>query len=162
MYTIVEKTVQEERQIYPTTFHVSYFYSCFADATVVQTQSIHSNIFKHQGKKNISIQKSVKISRRKKQAELPSLETSIELQMLSSVQVNLNCLCHIVVLVIVFVFVFVSIIVFLLVRSYFLITLSKCFKSHKCLGSLFVFQNVAELLSQSVTGSPIEMSSESV
>ena len=30
------------------TFHVSYFYSCFADATVVQTQSIHSNIFKHQ------------------------------------------------------------------------------------------------------------------
>ena len=151
MYTIVEKTVQEERQIYPTTFHVSYFYSCFADATVVQTQSIHSNIFKHQGKKNISIQKSVKISRRKKQAELPSLETSIELQMLSSVQVNLNCLCHIVVLVIVFVFVFVSIIVFLLVRSYFLITLSKCFKGHKCLGSLFVFQNQKSRVTQSVS-----------
>ena len=77
----------------------------------------------------------------KKKKELPCLETSIELQMLSSVQVNLNCLCHVVVLVIVFLFVFVSIIVFLLVRSYFLITLSKCFKGHKCLGSLFVFQN---------------------
>ena len=41
--------------------------------------------------------------------------------------------------VFVIVFVFVSVIVFLLVRSCPLITLVKCLKGHKSLGSLFVF-----------------------
>ena len=44
----------EQQEKNKKTFHVSYFYSCFADATVVQTWSIHSNIFKHQAKEEES------------------------------------------------------------------------------------------------------------
>ena len=47
------------------------------------------------------------------------------------------CICSLNVFLIVFVFVFVFFIVFLLVRSCLLITLIKCLKSHKSLGSLF-------------------------
>ena len=38
-----------------------HFYSCFADATVVQTLSIHSNIFKrHEGKRNFTFSNFIK------------------------------------------------------------------------------------------------------
>ena len=57
------------------------------------------------------------------------------------------------VIVIVFVFVFVFVIVFFLVRSCFLITLIKCLKGDKSLGSLCccVFQKVPHLLTHSVS-----------
>ena len=48
-----------------------------------------------------------------------------------------RCSLNVFVIVIVFVFVFVFVIVFLLVRSRSLITLIKCVKGHKSLGSLF-------------------------
>ena len=48
-----------------------------------------------------------------------------------------RCSLNVFVFVIVFVFVFVFVIVFLLVRSCLLITLIKCLKGHKSLGSLF-------------------------
>ena len=55
--------------------------------------------------------------------------------------------------VIVFLFVFYIVFVFLLVRSCFLITLIKCLKGHRSLGSLFVCQNqkVAHSVSQWVS-----------
>ena len=64
------------------------------------------------------------------------------------------------VIVFVFVFVFVFVIVFFLVRSCLLITLIKCLKGHKSLGSLCccVFQKVSQSVSESVTRSPIELS----
>ena len=60
----------------------------------------------------------------------------------------------------VIVFVFVFVIVFFFVRSFLLITLIKCLKGHKSLGSLFhcVFKKVCQSVSQWVTRSPIELS----
>ena len=59
-----------------------------------------------------------------------------------------RCSLNVVVFVIVFVFVFVFVIVFLMVRSYPLITLVKCLKGHKSLGSICycVFKKVTHSL----------------
>ena len=71
-----------------------------------------------------------------------------------------RCSLNVFVFVIVFVFVFVFVIVFFWVRSCPLITLIKCLKGHKSLGSLCccVFQKVPYWVSESVTRSPIELS----
>ena len=62
--------------------------------------------------------------------------------------------------VFVFVFVFVYVIVFLLVRSCPLITLIKCLKDHKALGSLWLLESktwLSDSVSEWVTRSPIEL-----
>ena len=78
-------------------------------------------------------------------------------QMSQRSQVSRIALCgcspNVFVFVIVFVFVFVVVIVFFLVRSCLVITLIKCLKGCKSLGSLCfcVFQKVPHSLSQSLS-----------